>query len=538
MRFLPLLIAILSSVALSGPGTYRSVWITHVSPADLQALQAEGFDIESYRDSRARIYADAQDEMRLEQMGFLPIPDETCFYEAAYPSLAAVNDTLEAIVARHPGICRLENIGSSHGGRPIYAVVVSDNIGQEEVEPEFRLISAIHGDEKASAMVALNFLRNLADNADTSPMCEYIVETAETWVIPILNPDGYVSNSRYNGNSVDLNRNLSYHWQSGGGYGSGPFSEPETRALRDITMKNWPAQTGFENPFCASMSLHGGEACFNYVWNYSSAAVPDTALIVDMANDYAALCQVPGFWVTEGWAWYVITGDVNDWSYGEYGGIDHTIEVHLNKQYSDWPTLAAQHYMALLDFYVNSTYGFWGTVTNSYGNPLDANIQITRRDGSDSEPMRFCRTDITMGDYAKPALPGTYDVTATVAGFAPKTVSNVQLGPSERVEVSFVFDPDGVEGGHSGVLQPLSLTASANPFSASVVLNCTTSLEGRLTIYDITGHSVFAAGIPAGGAAITWNGTTEDGTPMPSGVYIARLTDGSGIVSARLVRQN
>ncbi len=538
MRFLPVLITILSSVALSEPGIYRSVWITHISPADLQALQSEGFDIESYRDSRARIYADEQDEMLLEQMGFLPIPDETRLLDAPYPSLAAVNDTLEAIVARNPDICRLENIGSSYGGRPIYAVVVSDNVDQEEIEPEFRLIGAIHGDEKAGGMVALNYLRNLADNADTSPMCEYVVETAETWVIPVMNPDGYYSNSRYNGNGVDLNRNLGYQWQSGGGGGSGPFSEPETQHLRDITMKDWPAQNGLENPFCASMSLHGGEACFNYVWNYSSAAVPDTSLIVAMANDYAGLCQVPGFWVTEGWAWYIIHGDVNDWSYGEYGGIDHTVEVHSDKQYSDWPALAAQHYMALLDFYVNSTYGFWGTVTNSYGSPLDASIQVTRTDGSDSEPMRFCRTDVIRGDYAKPALPGTYDITATVAGFAAQTVSDVVLGASERVEVSFIFDQTGVEGGQSPVPARLSLSASANPFSGSVFLYCATDLEGSLTIFDITGHSVFAAGIPAGGAAITWNGTAGNGAPMPSGVYIARLTDGSGAVSTRLVRQN
>ncbi len=536
MRFLPILL-LLFQAAYSQPCAFHSVWIAPVGPADIRALEAAGFDIESVRDSRARIYVDADGEALLFRMGFMPAAVSQPEPLVPYPSLDAVTDSLEAIVARNPGICRLENIGSSYGGRPIYAVVVSDNVDTEEIEPEFRLIGAIHGDEKAGGMVALNYLRNLADNADTSPLCEYVVETAETWVIPVMNPDGYYSNSRYNGNGVDLNRNLSYHWQSGGGGGSGPFSEPETQRLRDITMTEWPAQTSLHNPFCASMSLHGGEACFNYVWNYSSAAVPDTTLIVSMANDYAALCQVPGFWVTEGWAWYVITGDVNDWSYGEYGGIDHTIEVHSDKQYTDWPLLASQHYMALLDFYVNSTYGFWGTVTNSYGTPLDANIQVTRTDGADSEPMMFCRTDVTMGDYAKPALPGTYDITATVSGFASQTVSDVALGSSARVEVSFVFDATGI-GGSTPAAGSLAISASANPSSGPVSLGCSTGLEGSLTIFDITGRSVFAADVPAGGADITWNGTTGEGAPVPAGVYIARLTDGSGTASARLVRQN
>ncbi len=517
---------------------YHSVWVSRVGLPDIRVLQAEGFDIEYFRDGRARIYVDEAGESKLLGMGYLPIADSSPAPLLPYPSLAAVEDSLDAIVARHPDICRLENIGTSYGGRPIYAVVVSDNVQNEEIEPEFRVVGAIHGDEKTGAMVALNYLTNLADFSDSSPMCEYLVETAETWVIPVMNPDGYFSNSRYNGNGIDLNRNLSYQWQPGAGGGPSPFSEPETRALRDVTMPDWPALTGLTNPFCASLSLHGGAACFNYVWNYSSASVPDTSLVVEMGADYAGLCGIPGFWVTEGWAWYVITGDVNDWSYGEYGGIDHTVEVHDNKQYSDWPWVCSAHYMSMLDFFNSSTYGFWGTVTNSYGTPLDAAIQVTRTDGSDSEPMRFCRTDTEMGDYAKPALPGTYQVTASVAGFAPQTVAGVVLGASQRVEVSFVFDQTGIGGDPEGTVPGLSITASSNPSSGPVILICGTGLEGSLTIFDITGRSVFAADIPAGGTGITWNGRALDGAPVPAGVYIARLTDGSGAVSTRLVRQN
>jgi len=375
-------------------------------------------------------------------------------------------------------------------------------------------------------MVALNYLRNLADFSTTSSMCSYIVDTAETWIIPVMNPDGYAANSRYNSDGVDLNRNLSYMWDPGSGGGPSPFSEPETQHLRDVTMTNWPDQTGFHHPFCASASLHGGSACFNYVWNYSSAAVQDTMLIVEMADEYASFCQVPGFWVTEGWAWYITHGDVNDWSYGEYGGIDHTVEVHTDKQAADWPGVASAHYMSLLNFFQESTYGFWGTVTDESGNPLDALIQVTAEDGTDSGPLRFCRTDVEKGDYAKPALPGTYDITATVDGFAPQTVSGVGLTAASRVEVSFVFGGTGIEG-EAGPSSPVpSITASPCPFSEACTFATTAGVEGSLSVYDICGRVVFEAPVPAGSGSIVWSGADSHGSSLPSGVYIARLTAG------------
>lgn len=525
----------LLAVSAQAEATWRSVFVGPLGLPDVRRLEAAGFDVESFRDSRARLYVDRSEEEALRGMGYLPIPADDGDPRLPYPALEAVNDSLAALVARHPDICRLEDIGTTVQGRHIYAVVVSDNVQTEEVEPEFRLIGAIHGDEKASAMVALTYLQDLADNSDTSPMCEYVVQNAETWVIPVMNPDGYHLNQRYNAHGVDLNRNLSYMWQSGGGGGSSPFSEPETQALRDVTMPGWPSAENLVNPFCASLSLHGGEACFNYVWNYSSAAVPDTLRIVEMGADYAALCGIPGFWVTEGWAWYVITGDVNDWSYGEYGGIDHTIEVHVSKQYSDWPWVCASHYMSMLDFYRSSIFGIWGTVQTGGGTPLDAQLEFTCTDGADTGPLRFCRTDVTLGDYAKPVLPGTYTVTCTVAGHPPQTASGVVVGAEQRVEVSFVFDPQGVEGGGGTTAAP-ALGAYPNPSGGPVVITCSCGLESVLTIHDISGRQVHSAPVPAGGAEIVWDGGAAGGASLPAGLYVARLSGAEGSATLKLVR--
>ena len=46
---------------------------------------------------------------------------------------------------------------------------------------------------------------------------------------------------------------------------------------------------------------------------------------------------------------------MNDWSYGECGTVDHTIEVHEDKHVADWPWVSTAHYMAILDFFVQFT---------------------------------------------------------------------------------------------------------------------------------------------------------------------------------------
>lgn len=101
-------------------------------------------------------------------------------------------------------------------------------------------------------------------------LIDYLVENSENleadfYILPVINPDGYEytfvsdrlwrKNKRKAGHSgcfgVDLNRNFGYRWGGKGTSndicheifaGSGPFSEPETDAIRnffDISSANF-----------------------------------------------------------------------------------------------------------------------------------------------------------------------------------------------------------------------------------------------------------------------------------------------------------
>lgn len=547
------LLLVLATVAVAETTTdadyysvpHYSVLVGNIGLPSVRALEDQGFLIEWAHDGKAVINVSSDGEELLRHLGYftsrVPLSDG----DVPYPTITEIYASIDAVLAAHPDICRSEIIGTSVQGRDLRAVVVTANPGVEEIEPELRINGGLHGDEKAGIMTTLSYLETLTDNYATSPMCQYIVDNAEVWIIPVINPDGYNSNDRSNANGIDLNRNCSYMGPGGGG-GSTAFSEPETQALRDITMQNWPAVENFVNPFCVGLSLHGGAACINTVWNYTGDPLPeDGTMILQQAVNYDQSPGIvsyfgsgEGFWIAyPGASWYATNGDVNDWSYGEVGTVDHTIEVHDSKQVSDWPGVANAHYMAIMEVFTDATYGIWGTVTTSTGDPLDAMIAIGYSDGADSAPLRFCRTDVTLGDYHKTLLSANYDVTATVEGYAPMTVSNVSLGAEERVEVSFIFDPVGIEDTQEGITgSPGTLSVFPNPTSGSCEFSIpATGVGGSLAIYDITGRQVFAVDVPSAGASMVWDCRTGSGSAAPSGLYLARFTSGGNALTERLV---
>ncbi|MCK5115174.1 MAG: carboxypeptidase regulatory-like domain-containing protein [Candidatus Aegiribacteria sp.] len=519
---------------------HYSVTVRDINLSEVRLLEEEGFLIEWAHGGKAMIYVDSQQEEMLRYMGFNPLPVPVPVPIVPYPELWEIYSSIDAVVAAHPDICRKVTIGTSVEGRPIEAVVVTDNPSIEEIEPEMRISGGIHGDEKTGVMTTLNYLEVLTDNYATSPMCQYIVENSETWIIPILNPDGYEYNNRYNANGIDLNRNLSYMGPGSGG-GSTAFSEPETQALRDLTMQDWPMVKNFINPFAGGLSLHGGAACINTVWNYAEVPLPeDSGLIHQQAIDYAAVPGIVsyfggGFWIAyPGASWYIIHGDVNDWSYGECGTVDHTIEVHDDKQASDWPGVANAHYMATLLFFTKSTYGIWGTVTNTSGNPVDALLEIGIDTGTDSEPLRFCRTDVTLGDYHKTLLPGTYDVIVTADGYTSQSVENVTLSSQERVEVSFVLSGLGIEGSEESPEGVFSVSPNPSQESCSFAIP-QPGVGGTVSIYDITGRSIIVMDVSPVTENLVWSLRNSDGSEVPSGMYIARYSAGASSWNAMVI---
>jgi len=127
------------------------------------------------------------------------------------------------------------SIGRSVGHRDIVAKAGFDLARQPVPSGSTLLIGGIHGDEAATVVLLESFVQKyIAESAGGQPVV----------VIPLANPDSHARKSRYNANGVDINRNFAFNWQAESVEPPGPepWSEPETRALRDFILGLEPAR--------------------------------------------------------------------------------------------------------------------------------------------------------------------------------------------------------------------------------------------------------------------------------------------------------
>ena len=386
--------------------------------------------------------------------------------EAMWTTYAQMTAALQQIATSYPAIARLESAGRSVQNREMWALCVSANVSEEEVEPEVRVVGSHHGNEKMAAELCLNLAQDLTQLYGTDPQITALVDSLEIWIVPMVNPDGYEANSRYNAHGVDLNRNYGYMWQAGGG--TAQFSEPETRAIRDQATENW---------FSLSLSFHTSGDVVNSLWNYTPIYPEDDPVVVELSDLYASF---NGYWAVHGWYWYETHGDCNDWSYGARSDLDWTIETANSNEPAVWNL----NRPAMLVFLDAGRWGIHGVVTDATtGAPLRARIRVA----GNGWPAF---TDPALGDYHKPLLAGTYDLTISANGYQDLVVPavvvpegggalvNAALLPGggrfgDRVETAKVPDPNNAHANTS-----LTMSALGAPDGAG----CSIGVGGEIVV--------------------------------------------------------
>ena len=146
-----------------------------------------------------------------------------------------------------------------------------------------------------------------------------------------LNDSTWRKNRHDNGDGtfgVDLNRNYGYMWGIGGFgtstsdreyRGTGPFSEPESQAIRDLTLAHPPV---------LSISYHSAGQWILYPWSYTRLPTADDDRLSNFAVEMA---DANGYQVLqEGRATHVNPGNADDWLYATLGTAPFTFEVGLD----------------------------------------------------------------------------------------------------------------------------------------------------------------------------------------------------------------
>lgn len=122
-------------------------------------------------------------------------------------------------------------LGQSSEGRDLIVQANFDLHTQPAPDGITLLLGGVHGDEPATTQLLLRFkMEYLATRKVTRP----------TIIWPTVNPDGTARSTRYNARGVDLNRNCEYGWRAATEGdeppGDAPWSEPESRALRNLIL--------------------------------------------------------------------------------------------------------------------------------------------------------------------------------------------------------------------------------------------------------------------------------------------------------------
>lgn len=260
-----------------------------------------------------------------------------------YHTYAEIDSALHALATSYPAIAQVSTIGKSIEGRELWAIKISDNVASDEGETPVALLGGHHAREWIAVDVPLLISKYLLEKYSTDETIKTLVDNAEIWIVPLVNPDGHQysvdsdrlwrKNRRNNGDGtfgVDLNRNYGHEWGGPGSSGStfsetyrgtGPFSEPETQAVRDFLQQHPPK---------ALISYHNYSQLVLYPWGHTNAPAPDEALLnnlsVAMADKIRAVHGVR-YTPEQSSDLYLASGDTTDWLYALLSAPAITIEL-------------------------------------------------------------------------------------------------------------------------------------------------------------------------------------------------------------------
>ncbi|MDP2345591.1 MAG: M14 family zinc carboxypeptidase [Deltaproteobacteria bacterium] len=268
-----------------------------------------------------------------------------------YLDVDGVEAALRGLAAAHPHVARVEEIGRSLKGRPLLALVIGDGASTASAEPAFLLNGAHHGSELMAVDSVVVAARWLLESRFTDDDAKRIVHDAETWCVPLVNPDGlaaFFDNSaragRKNGrdvdrnenvdpwDGVDLNRNYPFQWGALGERasrrwplhrffrGEGAGSEPETQAMMRIAR---------ERRFVAAISFHTLSTALLAPYTVRGVRSPEPDVARTVAQDLvnalpAATAGQRAFKV--GREIYAVDGTDQDWHRHENGTLAYILE--------------------------------------------------------------------------------------------------------------------------------------------------------------------------------------------------------------------
>lgn len=268
--------------------------------------------------------------------------------DSRFYQLSQVDSILEALHQRFHAFTRIEKIGESAFYQfPVKGIKLSNSLAGNESKPSILITAAHHGNELLGVNICLYILDFLCSNYSRNVQVKNWIDNSLIWIIPVVNPDGYNlvmdndhkmiwrKNLRDNNgdgqftpelDGVDLNRNYDFNWAKHGDQfpnsnyypGPFPFSEPETRAIRDLARR--------EN-FQYHLDFHSSGEMILYPGKLHSSIEDENKIITfarELANNITKQCAISKYGIAP---LNINAGQCALWMYDEIGALSVIVEA-------------------------------------------------------------------------------------------------------------------------------------------------------------------------------------------------------------------
>ncbi len=316
----------------------------------------------------------------------------------AYRSLAAYEADLDALASANPGLVKpLTLPHRTLEGRAVKGVEITKDVAASDGKPVFLMMGLHHAREWPSGEHAMEFATDLAKGFGTDARITGLLEQARVIVVPVVNPDGFnqsyvqgqfvdlrqvdeggtvtilgtpgnaykrkncrvadgvtstpegvctVPSQAGFGIGVDLNRNYGGFWGGPGAEaepvgptyrGEGPFSEPETRNVRELVSSRQVTTLITNHTFSNLVLRPPGIR--------SQGDTPDEIAYADLG---ARMASQNGYVNQKSFELYDTTGTTEDWSYYATGGLGFTFEI--GEEFHPPYNRVVDHYLGVGEF--------------------------------------------------------------------------------------------------------------------------------------------------------------------------------------------
>lgn len=266
--------------------------------------------------------------------------------DSAYHNYDELRTELERLANEHSDLVTLETIGISVLGRDILAMRINpdvNSVAEQSGKPGIIFMGGHHAREHLSVEIPLLFLKYFLENYDSDPALQRLAETRDIFVVPLVNPDGAEfdietgsyktwrkNRSRADARcaGTDLNRNYSFMWGTGGSsnnecsdtyMGPQPFSEPETRAIKNFVE--------YHPNLKILLSFHTFSELILYPWGHKYDPIEDERDRQIHETLARTMAGWNGYTPQQSSDLYIASGDTTDWSYGALGLVSFTFEL-------------------------------------------------------------------------------------------------------------------------------------------------------------------------------------------------------------------